>query len=90
MAVTTKTGDKGRTSLLFGGRVSKDHIRIEFYGPLDELCSYLGLAKAQLRKKKERDVLESVQRDLFVIGAELATKTQYLKKLDTEKRMVEV
>jgi ATP:cob(I)alamin adenosyltransferase len=82
MSVTTKTGDKGRTSLYFGGRVPKDHIRIEFYGTLDELCSFLGLAKAQLGKKKERDILESLQRDLFVIGAELATKTQYLNKLE--------
>ena len=82
MAETTKTGDKGRTSLYFGGRVPKDHIRIEFCGTLDELCSFLGLAKAHLGKKKERDIIESVQRDLFLIGAELATKTQYLKKLD--------
>lgn len=82
MAITTKTGDKGRTALYLGGRVSKDHIRIEFYGTLDELCSYLGLAKAQLKKKKARDILESLQRDLFVIGAELATKTSCLKKLE--------
>jgi len=82
MAVTTRTGDNGRTSLYYGGRVAKDHIRIEFYGTLDELCSFIGLAKAGLKKKKLKTVLECVQRDLFVIGAELATTTPHLNKLE--------
>ena len=67
MSITTKTGDKGKTSLLWGGRVSKDSIRIELCGMLDGLCSNLGVPKALIKDKKEKDLLRAIQRDLFVI-----------------------
>jgi ATP:cob(I)alamin adenosyltransferase len=81
MAVTTKTGDKGSTSLYWGGRVPKDHIRVEAYGNLDELCSVLGLSKSLINEKSIKGLIESIQRDLFVVGAELATKKAFIGKL---------
>jgi ATP:cob(I)alamin adenosyltransferase len=85
MAITTKKGDKGFTYLYWGGKVSKDNIRVEAYGTLDELCSFLGLAKSLIGEKRNKKLIESIQKDLFVIGAELATKAQFLGKL--EKRI---
>ena len=81
MSITTKTGDKGKTSLLWGGRVSKDSIRIELCGMLDGLCSNLGVPKALMKNRKERDLLRAIQRDLFVIGAEVSTKPDCIKRL---------
>ena len=78
MKIYTKTGDKGQTSLLFGKRVSKDDLRVEAYGTVDEANSALGLALCQLPRDDEAlrtlaDELLSIQRVLFNIGAELAT-----------------
>lgn len=81
MSITTKTGDKGKTSLYQGRRVSKDNLRVESYGGVDELCSYLGLAKSFLKSKKEKDIVEFIQKDLFIIGSEIASETKFLKKL---------
>ena len=86
MAITTKTGDKGKTSLYQGRRVSKDSLRVETYGALDELCSYLGLAKSLLKAEKEKNIIESIQKDLFVIGAEVGSETRFLAKL--KKRII--
>ena len=52
MKIYTKTGDKGQTSLYGGSKVPKNHIRIEAYGTVDELNSYIGLLRAQLQVKK--------------------------------------
>ena len=78
MKIYTKTGDKGQTSLLFGKRVSKDDLRVEAYGTVDEANSALGFALCQLPRDDEAlralaDELLSIQRVLFNIGAELAT-----------------
>lgn len=81
MSITTKKGDKGKTSLLWGGRVSKDDARVDTYGMLDELCSYLGMSKSLIVDKKARELITSIQRDLFVIGAEIATGTRFIKRL---------
>jgi cob(I)alamin adenosyltransferase len=81
MSITTKKGDRGRTSLCFGAPVSKDNIRLEACGTLDELNSFLGLAKSLVKQKKNKKLIESMQGDLFVIGAELATKRASLAKL---------
>ncbi|HZE87238.1 MAG TPA: cob(I)yrinic acid a,c-diamide adenosyltransferase [Methylomirabilota bacterium] len=75
MPIYTRTGDKGKTSLFDGTRVLKSHKRVEAYGTIDELNSFLGAATAQLKKnnavlKKE---LEKIQHDLFDIGSALAT-----------------
>ena len=81
MGIVTGKGDKGYTSLYDGSRVEKSHPRVEACGALDELCSFLGLARALVKSGRVKKVLESVQRDLFVIGAEAATHSKYLKKL---------
>ncbi len=73
MKVYTKRGDDGTTGLLFGGRVSKDDLRTEAYGTTDEAVSALGLARAAVGEQEWSDAILAVQRELFVVGAELAT-----------------
>lgn len=75
MKIYTRKGDKGETSLFGGRRVSKDELRVEAYGTVDELNSALGLAVARLPRELEewRDSLIAVQSDLFAVGAILAT-----------------
>ena len=72
MKIYTKTGDKGTTSLIGGTKVSKAHLRIEAYGTVDELNSYIGLCKDLSSDKKSNTVLQEVQDRLFTIGAALA------------------
>jgi len=71
--VYTKTGDKGSTALFGGARVPKNHIRIESYGTVDELNSYIGLIRDYLEDEVLRDVLKEIQDRLFTLGAILAT-----------------
>jgi cob(I)alamin adenosyltransferase len=71
--IYTKTGDRGETGLLGGGRVPKDDPRVAAYGQVDELCAALGFALALEPQDFSRDALERIQRDLFTMGAELAT-----------------
>lgn len=73
MKVYTKTGDKGTTALFGGTRVAKDHIRIESYGTVDELNSYIGLIRDQQINERYKEVLVRVQDRLFTAGAILAT-----------------
>ena len=70
--IYTKTGDKGTTSLLGGTKVSKSHIRIDTYGTVDELNSYIGLLKDQFDHKRSAEILKEVQDRLFTIGSSLA------------------
>jgi len=72
-SIVTKTGDRGQTGLLYGGRVSKTDVRTEAYGAVDETISALGLARALTRVKARRVSILRVQRELFTVGAELAT-----------------
>lgn len=81
MGITTKIGDRGFTSLLFGGCDSKDSLRIESCGALDELCSFLGLSKSFAKDKRAKAVIESIQSDLFIIGAEIASKMAHAHRL---------
>jgi len=76
MKIYTKTGDRGETGLFGGGRVPKDHVRVDAYGEVDELNSTLGLAVLELERAGEAELaagLRRVQADLFTIGAVLAT-----------------
>jgi cob(I)alamin adenosyltransferase len=73
MSIVTKTGDKGETSLYCGKRVSKDDIRVEICGALDETSSFLGMAKNALKDKNTKRVVHSIQKELIVLGAEVAT-----------------
>ncbi len=75
MSITTKTGDMGKTSLCCGSRVYKDDPRIEFAGELDELCSSIGVCKAATKSKLCRELLESIQKDLFVLGSEVVSSS---------------
>ncbi len=73
MKIYTKTGDTGETGLFGGGRVPKDHPRVAAYGEVDELNSFIGLARAIEPMPRIDDVLLSIQRDLLSVGALLAT-----------------
>jgi cob(I)alamin adenosyltransferase len=73
MKIYTKTGDAGQTGLFGGGRVSKDDPRVEAYGDVDELNAFLGAARSVEIMPRIDEVLVPVQRDLFSIGALLAT-----------------
>lgn len=74
MKIYTKRGDAGQTSLVGGGDFSKDHLRVQAYGTVDELNSFLGLALSFMEgSSQEAQALSRVQEQLFVLGAELAT-----------------
>jgi cob(I)alamin adenosyltransferase len=77
--IYTKTGDKGQTSLIGGTRVPKHHIRIETYGTVDELNSYIGLIRDQDIDKHVITVLIEVQDRLFTIGSSLASDPEKSK-----------
>ena len=72
MKIYTKTGDKGTTSLIGGTKVSKAHVRIDAYGTVDELNSYIGLCKDLLSDKNNTLILQEIQDRLFTIGSALA------------------
>jgi cob(I)alamin adenosyltransferase len=71
--IYTKTGDKATTALFGGTRVPKHHIRIESYGSIDELNSWLGLIRDQELDSHDGDILLQIQKNLFTVGAILAT-----------------
>lgn len=73
MKIYTKTGDKGNTGLYGGTRVSKNHIRIESYGTIDELNSWLGLLRDQNIENHFQSIIIDIQKNLFIIGSILAT-----------------
>jgi cob(I)alamin adenosyltransferase len=73
MKIYTKTGDQGLTSLIGGTRVPKSSLRIDCYGTVDELNSYLGLLRDQEVNTARRDFLKEIQDRLFTIGSHLAT-----------------
>ncbi|MCW3092451.1 MAG: cob(I)yrinic acid a,c-diamide adenosyltransferase [Ferruginibacter sp.] len=72
LKIYTKTGDLGKTSLIGGTKVPKSHLRIESYGTIDELNSYLGLVNDLLTDEKTRLMLKEIQDRLFTIGSSLA------------------
>jgi cob(I)alamin adenosyltransferase len=72
LKIYTKTGDKGKTSLIGGTKVAKSHIRIESYGTIDELNSFIGLLNDHLTDSHSKSILGEVQDRLFTIGSSLA------------------
>lgn len=86
MKVYTKRGDDGTTALLYGGRVPKDDLRTSAYGTVDETVSALGLARAELGDDPARsqlhDLVLEVQRELFALGAQLATDASDWERLE--------
>lgn len=73
MKIYTKTGDRGETGLFGGRRVGKDSLRIEAYGTIDELNSFIGLALTGLESEVVAEDLELIQNRLFTVGSDLAT-----------------
>lgn len=78
--VYTKTGDNGTTSLIGGTRVKKYDLRLEAYGSVDELTSWVGLIRSADIEEEIRHILEKIQQKLFVIGAILATDEKSLAR----------
>lgn len=78
MKIYTKTGDKGETALYGGTRVSKASARVDSYGNIDELNSFIGVAKAQISDKNIINQLKKIQFNLFTVGSEAATPTDKL------------
>ncbi len=74
--IYTKTGDKGKTSLISGTKVFKNDIRIETYGTVDELNSHIGLVNDYTPDEHQRTILKQIQDRLFVIGSSLACDPQ--------------
>ena len=75
MKLYTKTGDKGQTGLIGGTRVSKNDIRIEAYGTVDELNSFIGMLSTYPIRDEEVSFLRQIQHNLFTVGSYLATDT---------------
>jgi cob(I)alamin adenosyltransferase len=88
MKIYTKGGDKGETSLLGGTRVPKYHERIEAYGTLDELNSFIGLLRDQVKDMHTREILLDIQENIFVAESHLASdkpgNLQHLPKISEE------
>jgi cob(I)alamin adenosyltransferase len=87
MKIYTKTGDKGTTSLFGGTRVPKHHIRINSYGTVDELNSWLGLLRDQEMNENSRKMLISTQDKLFTVGAILATDPEKARLKSGKERL---
>ena len=79
--IYTKTGDKGNTSLIGGTKVSKSHLRIEAYGTVDELNSYIGLCRDLLTLEDSRRLLQEIQDRLFTLGSHLALDPEHRGKM---------
>lgn len=90
MKVYTKTGDKGTTSLYGGVKVSKDNIRIDAYGTVDELNSAIGLIRSSEINSIYNDQLIQIQKNLFHVGAELATPPEKLFLANGKSRLPKV
>jgi cob(I)alamin adenosyltransferase len=90
--IYTKTGDKGATSLIGGTKVPKNDIRIETYGTVDELNSWIGMINDQLADAEFKNELKEIQDRLFTIGSSLATdakKEPKMKLPDLHKKDIE-
>jgi cob(I)alamin adenosyltransferase len=89
MSIYTRKGDDGTTGLYFGGRVAKDAAVVEAYGTVDEAQAFLGLARAEAEAGSELDeVLVGLERDLWVLMADLATAADNRHKLTAGRSLV--
>jgi cob(I)alamin adenosyltransferase len=89
MKIYTKTGDTGQTGLFGGGRVPKDDLRVEAYGDVDELNAVIGMARCIEIMPRIDEVLVPIQRDLFAIGALLATPDRERMATHLEKARID-
>jgi cob(I)alamin adenosyltransferase len=90
MKIYTKTGDKGYTSLIGGTRVPKHHLRIEAYGTVDELNSYIGLIRDQEITLHDKEILKQIQDRLFTIGASLAADPERSKMVIPDLHLTDI
>jgi cob(I)alamin adenosyltransferase len=88
VSITTGHGDGGETGLLYGGRVAKDDLHTEAYGSLDEAISALGLARSLTDSPERAARILALQRELFVVGAELATGSGHRADLERHFNVV--
>lgn len=91
--IYTKTGDLGKTSLIGGTKVAKSNIRIEAYGTIDELNSFIGLTSDQISNEQPGTILKEIQDRLFTIGSSLACdpdKEPLLKIPDLKEADIEL
>ena|ERR1051326_8874382 len=88
-SIATKTGDRGETGLVGGVRVSKADLRVETYGTVDELNSFLGFARSICEHPEIKELTHSIQKELFVVGGELATPTPNDKQARVTQEMVD-
>lgn len=87
MKIYTKTGDKGTTALFGGTRVPKHSLRLESYGTVDELNAHLGLIRDQDIAEQHKKTLFKIQKDLFTLGAILATDPQKTQLKNGKERL---
>ncbi len=91
--VYTKTGDKGTTALIGGTRVKKHNRRLDAYGTVDELNSFVGMLRSYDIDQHTKDVIITIQNELFIIGAYLATdssRSDLRDKLDCDEKKIEM
>jgi cob(I)alamin adenosyltransferase len=90
MKIYTKTGDKGFTSLIGGTRVPKHHLRIESYGTVDELNSYIGLIRDQEISDHDKALLKQIQDRLFTIGSSLAADPEKSRMIIPDLNLTDI
>src|SRR5579871_254817 len=90
MKIYTKTGDKGLTSLIGGTRVPKYHLRIESYGTVDELNSYIGMIRDQGIAQHDKELLKEIQDRLFTIGSSLAADPEKSKMVIPDLHIADI
>ncbi len=83
MSISTRTGDGGSTTLMYGRRVAKDHPRVEAYGSVDELNAALGLARSMARQP-HKELLEKIQKALVGLMGELAVAPEDLHRYEAD------
>lgn len=81
MSIRSGKGDEGFTDLPFQRMINKDSAEIRALGDLDELLSYLGMVKCKIKSRKDKDLLENIQRDISVIASEISVPPDKKKKL---------
>lgn len=84
MSISTKTGDKGKTSLWSGERIDKNSSRVEAYGTIDELNSHLAEAKHLVKSKKIKQMIVEIQNDLFQAAGALASTEEFAYPVHTK------
>jgi cob(I)alamin adenosyltransferase len=87
LRIYTRSGDKGETTLFGGKRVPKDETRVEAYGTVDELNSHLGFCLLSMKNQSSVNLIDRIQRDLFAIGAMLASPDK--SQLDEKSKLTE-